>query len=277
MAVGICRAVLAASADGTPRSPTDPAARDIRFEIDPGVASPPPDQMNLKGELERALYAIQRLFPGPAEESRFRPFFVQILSIAQVGLVGSNASPDVARPALASTVADLIDDEGGKIKNRHLRALAITACALSVPPLLAYAALRFIDAGGGPLHAALTTMAALPGVLAGFMMLWVGCFTGVVLSYGARTTTMTLADLISPTPDRLLPMARLLFAGTLTMVFGLLLSMDLVEIKLGGVSSRSFARDPMLAFLVGVACGMSQLALPSAVTRRIGEILPLKP
>ena len=167
-------------------------------------------------------------------------------------------------------------DEGGKLKNDQLRDLAKTACWLALVPLLVYLALCLCAPKGTPLHQQLLKLTVQPEAFGCFMLLWTGCFLGVVLSYGARTTTMTLADLISPSPDRLLPRARLLFAGSLTLVVGLFLAVELVEIKIGSVSSKKIMIEPMIAFLIGVACGMSQLALPASVTKKIGELLPIK-
>lgn len=276
MAIGICLAVDSTDTEGNPLLPSDPKAREIRFQVNPAVVTPPQDQMDLKANAERALYAVQRLFPAPKHESHFRPYFVQLLSEAQLGLAGPNASPEIARSALANTIANLIDDEGGKLKNDQLRDLAKTACWLALVPLLVYLVLCFGASKGTPLHQQLLKLTVQPEALGCFMLLWTGCFFGVVLSYGARTTTMTLADLISPSPDRLLPVARLLFAGSLTLVVGLFLAVELVEIKIGSVSSKKIMIEPMIAFLIGVACGMSQLALPASVTKKIGELLPIK-
>jgi hypothetical protein len=111
---------------------------------------------------------------------------------------------------------------------------------------------------------------------ASFMLLWIGCFVGVVLSYGSRTTKMTLEDLVVPDSDYLLPVTRHLFAGTLTMIFGILISLGVFEVTLAGVSSKDMMSNPMIAFLIGTFFGVSELLLPGEVAKRAGSALGFK-
>jgi hypothetical protein len=160
------------------------------------------------------------------------------------------------------------------VKNGHMQRLGKWAILLALPCLLFYAILR-LDTESGFVR----TLKALdvdPIMLSSFMMLWVGCFLGVVISYGSRTTTMNLNDLINTDADRLLPQLRLVFAGTLTMVLGVFLVLGVMELKIGSMSTEHIGSNPMLAFLIGALCGISELVLPGTVTKKASDLLGLK-
>jgi hypothetical protein len=280
MAVGICNAVYPCDINGNvanpPLSPSEAAAVSMSYEMNTTLPSLAEDQLDLKRDVERALYGISRLFiHGDKQDPKFRPYYVQLLNLAQLGLVGPNASPDVAKRALQSTTADLIDAEGSAVKNGHLARLARVAVVLSIPCMLLYVALRLT--GRARCVASILHKLSVDSVqMSSFMLLWVGCFVGVVLSYGSRTTRMTLDDLIVTDTDYLLPAARHLFAGTLTMILGILLCLGVVEVKIAGASTRQLIADPMIAFLIGTLCGISELVLPGAVAKRADSVLGLK-
>jgi hypothetical protein len=257
-------------------APTDPKAVSLFFEMNAGLPTPPQDQLDLKRDLERAGFAITHLFIDTRNEpEKLRPYYVQLLNLSRLGLVGPNAAPEVAKAALANVVSELIDTEGATVKNSHMRRLAVAGVALAAPCVVLYVVLR-LGARQPWIADALSRLGVEALQLSSFMMLWVGCFVGVVLSYGSRTTAMTLEDLIVTDADYLLPVARHLFAGTLTMILGILLCLGAFEITLAGISSMQFGSNPMIAFLIGTLCGISELLLPGAVTKRAGNVLGLK-
>lgn len=279
VAAGICQAVVPCDEAGNPiPNATDPKARTLSFEIDPKLVDAPKDQMTLKGSVELALTAIRRLYPGAENEPTFRRYFVQIAGAAQVGLAGMSAHPDVATQALSSTVADLIDTEGARIKNGHLRDLAQSAWTLSWPLLTVYLIARGV-VGVDPKSLVYQWLLGLdvhPLAVSCFMVMLVGCFLGVVLSYAARTTVMGLTDIVSPDTDQLRPVVRLAVSGGWTVLVGYLLSLEIVVLKFGPASSQEFVDKPMLAFLIGAICGLTNLTLPGSVMKKVSDLLPLK-
>jgi hypothetical protein len=288
MTQGLCLAVVPCEEDGTVPAPavppTDRSVRAIFFQIDPAITVPAPDQLQLKARIERVLRVVDTLFPGPADpanltpedlanEAKFRPYYVQLFSLAGVGLVGTNALSEVASPALDGIVTALIDSQGGRVKNRHIQALAADAVRLSIPCTVLYLAMRL--AHPWAYTSVLELFKIDPVVLSSFMMIWIGCFIGVVLSYGIRTTNMTIDDLVNFDKDLLRPMVRLLFAGTFAMVLGIALILDIAEFRIGPISSASLSQSPMMAFLFGVLCGVSELALPGAVAKKAADVMRL--
>lgn len=281
MAVGICSTVIPVDRTGNTErdpalTPQDDEAVDIYFGMNPDVTSPPQDQLDLKRDIERVLFAVKKRFithekPTP----KFRPYYVQLIDLARLGLRGPTAMPEIASRALQNLTAELIDTEGGAVKNGHLGRLALTGLLLAAPCLILYV-LACLAPNYIQVMPLLARLWLDPRQFSCFMMLWIGCFTGVTLSYGARTTKMTVEDLIVTDADYLSPLTRHLFAGALTMILGLLLGYGVIEIKLASISSRELLHDPTVAFLVGALCGISELLLPGAVSRQAGAVLGLK-
>jgi len=234
-----------------------------------GLMGPPPkEQFALQLEIDKVLRACQRLYlhPGAAPAPKFRIYYTRLFHIAELGLVGEHPLPEVARIGLNSIAADLLDDEGATIKNGYLSKLGTVACLYAGLALLVYALLNGLpESVTVPLFVRLRIDLTL---LSSLLLLWVGCFAGVWLSYGIRKTKLTLIDLTSNDDDRLAPPIRLLFAGLLTMLLGMLFALDLIEVRIGSVSLTNIQSSPLHAFIVGAFCGISELALPVSISKR---------
>jgi hypothetical protein len=257
--------------------PFDPAASNIYFGIASNAPQPiPKAQSDIKDGVEGVLRAIQQLYlaanASSEDHQKFRAYYVRLFSLAQLGCEGANAQPEIAAAALSMVTGDLIGDEAGKVKSKHLKRLGSVAAALSVPFLILYVLLR--AAGRGLLFAnAFDTLGVQPLVLANFMVLWVGCFLGVWLSYLIRTQNFTLADLTQSDGDALQPAVRLVFAGCITMILGIILVYPFLEISIGDIPVTHIGDAPMMAFLVGTLCGVSELALPALISKRAADFI----
>lgn len=257
--------------------PNAPAAVDIFFGLLPRGAGqphePPPLQVALQTDIAATLTAVRRIFVDavPARPDRFRTYYVRLFALAQLGLE-RDALPEAARIALAALTAELIDDEAGRVKNAHLVALGRWAALFAAPFAIGYVVLSLMI--GSPEW---TDRFARLGVgivpLRNFMLLWIGCFLGVWLSYGIRTTRLALADLTVTDADRLRPGMRLAFAGILTMVLGIACVAGLIEVRIGGYALTAIGSEPMLAFLVGAFCGISELSLPASISTRAANLV----
>jgi hypothetical protein len=264
----------------TSPDPTHPDAVDIYFGVLPGLTSPPPkEQVDLMDRTQKVLRSIQVLYrafedsASDRQRSRFRSYYVRLFRLAQVGLDGASVSPDIASAALSVAIADLIDDEAGTVKLAHLKKLGFQAVKLGAGCLAAYTLLRLIDAHVPWLKLFLGQLDVDALLLANFFLLLDGSFLGVWLSYAIRTTTFTLGDLTITDADRLTPLVRLIFAGALTVVLGIMFTVPLLEIRIGTVPITGIANYPMLAFVVGCFCGISELTLPTAVARRASSFI----
>ena len=255
-------------------NPADPLATDIYFGLNGAANQPPPkDQIDLQGNIAKVLRCAQRIYLEGEErrETKFRTYYVRLFRLAQLGLEGENSSSEVATGALAAVTADLIDDEAARVKNGHLVVLGRHAITFTIPFAVAYCVIRILPP---PMLDTLHRWQIDSTMLASFMLLWMGCFLGVWLSYGLRTSVFTLSDLTTTDTDRLLPQLRLIFAGALTMIVGLVIVLGFIEVKVGEYSLADMATTrPMLAYLVGVFCGISELSLPSTVSKRASELM----
>lgn len=242
--------------------------RDILFRISSeGPAEVPEDQQELRDEIDATLRVLRMLFEG--RDAEFYGFFNPLLRLAQGGLVGPSAQPGIAKRALAGLRQEVVAREAGRVKNRYLRelgkysfrtagvALVVGFILLGVPHITSIPDSQpVLD---------LTTMAA-------FSFLIGGCCLGVWLSFAARKTELTFDDLHIPERDRLDPLMRIAFVGLLTVVLSLLFATGILEVALGPVSTHDVFKQPVIAFLVGALCGVSELVLPKTVTSQASRL-----
>jgi hypothetical protein len=73
--------------------------------------------------------------------------------------------------------------------------------------------------------------------------------------------------------DRLEPVVRLIFAGLLTVIFGLLFSTGAVVVKVGALTTADFTRNLQIALLIGMIFGFSETALPSALASQASSFV----
>jgi hypothetical protein len=254
-------------------NPEDPAVVDIYYVLEDSPELPPKEQVDLQLNIDKLLRAVQRLYmkTTPAQENKFRIYYVRLFRIAQLGLEGDNAVPEVATGVLAAVTADLIDDEAGFIKNSHLKNLGGFVALYSIVCLSLYATVQLFSRNGEV--ASLAAMGMDTVMLSMLLILWVGCFIGVWLSYGIRTTSFSLADLTTRDQDRLEPHIRLLFAGLLSMIIGLLCALGFIKVEIGNIEITNIMNNPMQALILGLFCGISELALPSSIGTRAHNLV----
>jgi hypothetical protein len=232
--------------------------RDIHFQLASDTASIPVEQHALRDDVEQTLTVLRGVYPDGAPA--FASYFRQLLSLAQTGLVGKNAQPELARRALANLKRDVTLREAGRIKNTYMRVLGLRALALGAPALVAAYAFHLF-ASGHPLEAILLTI-------------WGGCMGGCWLSFGARKPTISFEDLQVLEQDRVEPLLRLIFAGLLAETVALLIVTGAVDVKVGVLSASLLTNSYKVAVLVGVLCGLAEQALPSKLLKRATDFTP---
>ena len=229
--------------------------KDIQFESLGGESAQ--DQLGLKDDIEQALIILNSLTLEP--DGRFEEYFKPLLSLAQCGLVGNASNPEVAARALSSWKSDVTVREGGRIKNRYMKILGLSSIFSGLPTLgLSLLVLRYL-----PQY----TIAGC------FLALWSGCMAGVWLSFGARKTSFRFEDLHIPEQDRLEPFVRLFFAGLLTIILGLVFSLNAVSVTLGSISTSEINTKFRVALLIGMLCGFSEQVLSSKVAKQASSLL----
>lgn len=288
----------------SPEEIADPCAAEARqlifdIHIPADSESPSPADLEVYRQACKIEHVLQEVYPADDQkaEARFRPFFVRLFFIVQLALegdvtasatntrqsVGGRLNNDDAKAELAAMEVDLIDDEAPRVKNQHLRDLARWAAGLSAPFLLGYVVLSLLYEApppppGGPsdFMIFLTKLHVEPLVAANFMLLWIGTFVGVCLSYGIRTTTFSVTDLIKPNSDYLAPHMRLLLTGTLAMLLTLISVASLGDVEIGSLKISDITGKPMLAIVVGAIMGISEQKLSGSVATRVSALFASK-
>ncbi len=220
----------------------------------------PEDQLAIRDEVDRSLTTIRLVFSK--SDHAFERYFRPLLSLAQLGLVGTSANPALAMRALSSLHNEIVAAEGGRIKNEYLKILGKWALALGLPAL---STATVIEQFGCDLHA-----------IKAFLLLWTGCMMGVWLSFGARKIVIQFYELGILENDRLNPPMRLVFAGAITVAIGLILSKQFLVLEAGKFSSKDLTDDFQTPILIGIFCGLSELALSSKLVQHASDFLSLK-
>jgi hypothetical protein len=180
--------------------------------------------------------------------------------------VGPNAQPETAARALRNLKDEILINEAGVVKNRHLFelgywALVFVACSV-------FLGLVFHGMAEKGWLSAVNTR-----VLGKFCYAWAGAMAGAWVSYGYRKAQFTFEDLGRPEADYLWSSTRLIFTGIQTIIVGLLLVLAIVNISFGPVSTADFATSVEVAVLVGLLCGFSEQTLPSAIAKQASAFL----
>lgn len=241
----------------SPDPPDDPGARTIMFRTAPDLDGPIPDeQLALQDAVERTLVVLESLFPNG--NARFFDYYRPLLSLAQAGLVGPHAQPELARRGLLQLQDQVVVAEAAIVKNRYMKQLGMRAILLGAPALFLGAILRvFVP------HSALEA----------FLYLWASTMVGVWLSFGARKTTLGFFDLHILEDDRLEPTVRLVFAGVLALLAGLVFSVKITTLTVGQVDFATFETDPRLAALLGAFAGLGEKLLSQSVAKKAGDFM----
>jgi hypothetical protein len=234
---------------------------DIAYEKQRDLKDIPDELMDLRDDVDKTLTTIRMLFLQ-REPDKFEEYFRSLLSLAQVGLVGDSPSPRLATRALTTLKHDILAREGGRIKNRYMIDLGKKALLFILPAIFL---VGILEKYAGDLN-----------TLQSFIFLWIGCMGGVWLSFGTRKIEIKFEELNILEKDRLNPSIRLIFAGLLTIVIGLLVSTKAVDFVIGEFSAQSFVTNIEVALLLGLICGLSEKVLSTTVAQKASDLFVIK-
>lgn len=232
----------------------DDGQKDIHFKV---VATGcPSEQQSLKNRVERTLSNLRAIYPSAGP--KFNEAFAKLLGLSQVGLVGSSPSVTVAEAALDSLQAEIVDREAGRVKNEYMLKLGRWALGFG---LVATAAYFSLDWFGSHLPRQLVHYRT-------FSLLWAGCMVGAWCSFASRKVVLTFFDLAQLEEDRIDPPLRLIFAGLLTSILGLVFVTGFANVMIGTFEGAKILHSGSVALLSGALSGMAEKALPAAVMQR---------
>lgn len=242
---------------------------DIIFQLSPTADQEiPVDQQDLLFDVQATVDVVKVLYQDA--NSLYATYFDQLLKLAQVGLVGENAQPLLAKKALEQLKNEIVNRESGKVKNKYLKKLGVKALWFGMPALLLGVAFNGVFC---KLPLFCETSCIDYKCLANFLILWAGTMSGVWLSFAITRTYIGFGDLVIIEKDRLEPSLRLVFTGLLAIIFGLLFVKKVIEIKLGDLSSFALVDDSVTAFLLGVILGLNEKMIGNALTKKTASLL----
>jgi len=261
-----------------PEGALRPEDRDIIFRTDGRPEPVPAAQLKLKSDIEDTLTTLQIIFPSQKREPwslfgwtltpgeghgtrRFEEYRYKLFGLAQVGLE-DYPSVETAQLALAGLQNEVVRREGPRIKNGYMRRLGLWALMLGGITAIAYLMVRNNDGFSVQLFA-----------MKNLFLLWTGAMIGTWLSFGIRKPVITLADLGGLESDMVEPPLRLLFTGLIAITFGFIFLSGMVNVKIGTLDTVQLLNHGSIALAIGMLFGISEQALPGALTRRSSQFV----
>ena len=156
----------------------------------------------------------------------------------------------------------MVDREAGQIKNGYMIKLGSWALLFALVAAATYALLRY--SGVAPWYGNRN-----------YLLLWIGCMVGAWCSFASRKVILTFFDLARIEEDRVDPPLRLIFAGLLTVILGLIFATGFADRVVGTFHASNFLTHGSIALLIGALAGISEQALPGAITQKARSILSL--
>ena len=238
---------------------------DINFNLSPtAVDDIPSEQQDLLFDVQATLEIIRTLYKD--NKKSFANYFDQLLKLSQVGLVGDNCQPQLAKRALEQIKTEITNRESGKIKNKYLTELGLKGLIFGLPALLLGIILNYLACKKIEFDCLNCKE------VANLLILWSGTMVGVWLSFAITRTVIGFNDLTIIEKDRLEPALRLVFTGILAIIFGLLFIKKAIVINLGDLSSNDIIADPVTAFLIGTVLGINEKIIGSTLTKKTATL-----
>jgi len=240
--------------------------RELIFNVTGELHPVPPSQLKLKADVETILTTLHTIFPDddrvekPKNPSltqrRFGAYQIKLLGIAQTGLQ-TPSDPESAQQALEGLQSEILVREGPQVKNGYMKRLGAAAAVSAAAAAAVYLVLR-----NNP------QLSQLLYEFRNLFVLWTGTMIGTWLSFGLRRPKVSFKDLGAIEDDMVEPAIRLVFTGLIALTIAFIFICKMVNVNVGGLSSADLFAHGSSALLIGMLLGVSEQALPGALTRR---------
>jgi hypothetical protein len=232
--------------------------RDIVFRMkNNNPAEVPKNQMKLFAESDRVNMILKDLYKN--DDSLYRKYSEQLLTLSQAGLVGDNAQPDLGLVALQTLKDDVVNNEGGRVKNKYMIRLGGIAL-LSV--VIAIIAIMILNSNN------MTSISA-------YLYVWIGAMPGLWISFGVRKLNISIEDLECLEKDMMSPLIRIIFIGLTSLVFALMLKLGIINFSVGTFNSANICTNHETALLIGILAGIAETSLSKNLYGKAFEILKI--
>src|SRR5262245_17889443 len=235
-----------------------------------GGGTIPPDQLKLREEIGKTLMTLKAIFPEnegtrpktmTAIQRRYADYREKLVRIAEIGLE-TPPDPNSAHQWLEELRADILLREGPRLKNNYMKKLGVAAAALAAVSAVVYFVLRNNPEASHLLYAYRNLFVLLTGTM-----------IGTWLSFGLRRPKIEFKDLSALEEDMMEPAVRLLFTGLIAITIAFVFATGMVNVNVGALNSAHLLDNGRSALLIGMLLGVSELALPSMLTRRASQFV----
>lgn len=231
---------------------------DVKFELHPDLAKNevPDEQQVLYIEVEKANNVIRSL--NNSDYIVKKKYFDKLLSLAQAGLVGETAQPNLALKSLHELKDEVLSVEGQRIKNSHMAKLGQKVCFISFIVILFYLSVgKLFDRN----------------VLRMYCVTLVGAMVGAWVSFGMRKFSISFEQLSVLEEDMMNGYIRLFYVGICSIIFLLFLNSGIINVDIGGISTENIRDNIELQAIVGIICGLVESKLGINIYKKSMQIV----
>lgn len=231
---------------------------DIKCELHPELAKNevPDEQQKLYIEVENANNIIKSLINS--EDKVKEKYFQKLLSLAQAGLVGETAQPNLALKSLVKLKEEILLIEGQRIKNSYMKKLGLFAVGISIGLVIIYCTIVYLT------NATYIRM---------YFIACIGSMLGAWVSFGARKYSISFEQLSMLEKDMMGACMRLFYVVACSIIFMLFLNSGIVNIDIGTMSTDNMSNNLELQATVGVLCGLIESKLGINIYEKAKSII----
>lgn len=236
-----------------------------------GVVKPgsPVEQQSLRNRIDRTLSALKSIYSGKEGESKrdekkrledrtsFNEAFGKLHSLAALGLAGEKPDTNVANAALDSLHAEIVNREGGRVKNGYMIRLGLPAFIAAILSTSLYMLYEYWVIWPDEVFR-----------YRNIFLVLAGCMAGTWASFAGRKLVLNFFDLAVLEKDQLDPVLRLLFVSVLTTILVLIFTTGLIDVVIGNFKASALLSSGSVAVLVGAFAGISEQTLPNVILQR---------
>ncbi|MEQ8156133.1 MAG: hypothetical protein ABRQ25_14805 [Clostridiaceae bacterium] len=233
------------------RNPLDIVFRPNDKFIDTEI---PSEQLKLYNSIAYANSIIKSL--KYTDNDRKRYYIQELRSLAQTGLVGDKALPNLAADSLTILKNEIVKKEGPRIKNEYMLELGKMAGIFSVIAILGLAFVNYVHSYEWGI----------------FLYVWIGAMLGAWISFGARKMSIEFDKLDNIEDDMMYPYIRLMFVGIVSIILLLFIKTSIITIDIGSFSTTQIQNNLESQLLLGLICGLAESKLAVNIYKKAGSI-----
>jgi hypothetical protein len=235
----------------------------------------PADQLELVTEFDNFADILRRRFLPKHQEALTR-HYDRLLGTAQAAFNGPDPKLAVGKRALEQHRLELVAEEGGAIKSEQFRRMVLAAAIVTLLIWVAAIVIR-ISIDSATVRGWVTTAPTDKTILLKSVQ-WTNTFTpihlaifltgaliGLCVSFYVRNPNITFEQLRSPEADLTPPWLRVVGVTILSVILALLFQKRVIGISIADISTEKLNEDALSAFIVGVCCGLGEVALVKKV------------